>query len=149
MKGPVMAYLDACAGVTDEQWLGIDGDGEDRERADFWTIAQVVPSELREAGEWFAQRWIAGKPPETALECWFRRVVVRVAEWKKAPVEPWVVLLAMAHAYAGRNAPSPAEFARKAGMPMQARDYGDAVSVARDEASEGSTRERWVAGCNG
>lgn len=133
MSGGIMGYLDACWGVSDAQWLDI-GVKYQSERADFWSIAQVVPGELRRAGDDLARRWIDGEPPVTSLECWFRRVVIRLGVDRQAPVEPWVILYAMAHAHGGMSMPSPVEYAKKVKMPIRAEAFQWAVSIARDEA---------------
>lgn len=138
MSGGMMAYLDACWGVSDAQWLGIQ-ERYRPERADFWTIAQVVPGELRRKGDELARRWVDGKPPATSLECWFRRVVVRMSDARQAPVEPWVILYAMAHAYGGMSMPSPVEYAHKVKMPIKSKEFQRAVSLARDEMKDKET----------
>lgn len=149
MSGGILAYLDACRDISEAQWLDISEDGEGKERADFWTIAQVVPWELRETGERFAQRWIVGEQPETALECWFRRVVTKLSKQTIAATEPWVILHAMAHAYAGPLAPSPADYATVANMPMESRHYARTVSIARKLAPDKPKPGTWLFACNG
>lgn len=147
MSGGVRAYLDACRDITEAQWLDISEDGN-REQADFWTIAQVVPGELREAGDRFAQRWLDSLPPESAMECWFRRVVCRWSRPHVPPVEPWVILYAIGHAMGGMNAPSPKDYARTVNMPIAAERFQDAVSIARKTAPADWEPENWFARCN-
>ena len=135
VSGGIMGYLDACWGVSDAQWLGISEEAS-YPRADFWTIAQVVPGELRRKGDELARRWVDGEPPVTALECWFRRIVFRLGRRDMAPVEPWVILYAMAHAYGGWGAPSPVEYAQQVKMPIDSDTFQRAVSTARDEMDD-------------
>lgn len=135
VSGGIMGYLDACWGVSDAQWLGIS-DEPNYPRADFWTIAQVVPGDLRRKGDDLARRWLDGEPPVTSLECWFRRVVVRMGQRSMAAIEPWVVLYAMAHAYGGMSMPSPVEYVHKVKMPVDAETFQRAVSIARDEMED-------------
>jgi hypothetical protein len=136
MRGGMLAYLDACHDMTEAGWLGISEDGEGFGVADFWTIAQVAPGGLRGEGDRMARRWIERYPATTGLECWFRRVIVRLTRQDVAPFEPWVILLAMGHAYAGRTAPSPVDYATKVNMPMASRTYARVVKIARDEMPE-------------
>lgn len=138
VSGGIMGYLDACWGVSDAQWLGIS-DEPNYPRADFWTIAQVVPGELRRKGDELARRWLNGDPPVTSLECWFRRVVVRMSGVRQAPVDPWVILYAMAHAHGGVNMPSPVEYAYKVKMPIKSKEFQRAVSLARAEMKDEET----------
>lgn len=143
-----MDYLDACAGVSETQWLDIFT-GEAREQAEFWSLDQVVPGELRREGERLVRRWLAGEPPVTSLECWFRHVVCVLSRQDMAPVEPWVILFAMAHALAGRSAPSPREFAFKTNIPMASRTFARAVSIARRECPDGPDSGIQFLACNG
>lgn len=131
MSGGIMGYLDACWGVSDAQWLGISEEPS-YPRADVWTIAQVVPGELRREGDELARRWLDGEPPITSLECWFRRTVASLEKQHTEAVEPWVILYAMAHALGGRQSPSPREYAAKVNMPVSAKAFALAVASARD-----------------
>lgn len=142
------AYLDACRDIAESQPIETAPHDAWRDCPRFWTIAQVVPWELRDAGDQFALRWIDGERPQTALECWFRRVVRKMPAHKEAPVEPWVVLYAMSHACAGSLAPSPTEYATVVNMPMRSRAYAKLVAIARRAAPRDWATQDWLAACN-
>lgn len=148
MSGGINAYLDACRDISEAQWLDISDDG-DREQADFWTIAQVVPGELRETGDRFARRWMDGLSPETGLECWFRRVSARLARRHFVVVEPWVILYSMTHALAGRSAPSPTDYARMVNLPIECEDFQRAVAASRVESPQDFAPVNWNADPSG
>jgi len=142
--GGILAYLDACEQFSECEWLGISEDGDNgRDQSDFWSIDQVVPGELRDLGFSFHLRMLEGLPPETSLECWFRRVVRKMSNRKYAPVEAWVVLHAMAHAYAGKQAPSPFEFSMLVGMGIRARHYFELVIAARKTMPKDAIEINW------
>jgi len=99
----------------------------------------VLPRDIRMVGDLFAQRLARGERPHTSLECWFRRVLRRVSNNRVAePMEPWVVLTAMA--YSMTDLGDPAIFATYAPMPCSANEFRRAVKAADRERPKSTDR---------
>jgi hypothetical protein len=89
----------------------------------------VLPRDIRMVADIFAGRLERGEPPHTALECWFRRVLRRLAVGNgPEQVEPWVVLTAMAFSIAKLG--DPRLFAVYAPMPCSPDTFRRAVNAA-------------------
>lgn len=99
----------------------------------------VLPRDIRMVGDLFADKLARGVKPNTALECWFRRVLRRVSKNRVAePMEPWVVLTAMA--YSLTDLGDPAIFATYAPMPCSADAFRRAVKAAYMERPKSGDR---------
>ena len=99
----------------------------------------VLPRDIRMVGDLFADKLARGVKPNTALECWFRRVLRRLADRHKGEqVEPWVILTAMA--YSLTDLGDPAIFATYAPMPCSADAFRRAVKAAYRERPKSRDR---------
>lgn len=99
----------------------------------------VLPRDIRMVGDLFADKLARGVKPNTALECWFRRVLRRLAvRYKGEQLEPWVILTAMA--YSLTDLGDPAIFATYAPMPCSADAFRRAVKAAYRERPESKAR---------
>lgn len=100
----------------------------------------VLPRDIRMVGDLFADKLDRGVKPSTALECWFRRVLRRLAgRYKGEQVEPWVILTAMA--YSLTDLGDPVIFATYAPMPCSADAFRRAVNAADREKPESKARD--------
>lgn len=100
----------------------------------------VLPRDIRMVADIFAGKLERGEPPHTALECWFRRVLRRLARHQGGEqMEPWVVLTAMA--YSLTDLGDPVIFATYAPLPCSADAFRRAVHAAFRERPK-STRRR-------
>lgn len=99
----------------------------------------VLPRDIRMVGDLFADKLARGVKPNTALECWFRRVLRRLAERHKGEqMEPWVILTAMA--YSLTDLGDPVIFATYAPMPCSADAFRRAVKAAYRERPKSGDR---------
>lgn len=106
----------------------------------WWAMCyeDVLPRDIRMVGDLFADKLARGVKPNTALECWFRRVLRRLAGRDKGEqVEPWVILTAMA--YSLTDLGDPAIFATYAPMPCSADAFRRAVKAAYRERPKSTT----------
>ena len=100
----------------------------------------VLPRDIRMVGDLFADKLARGVKPNTALECWFRRVLRRLSNNRVAePMEPWVVLTAMA--YTMTDLGDPAIFATYAPMPCSPDAFRRAVHAAYRERPKSTTTQ--------
>ena len=103
----------------------------------------VLPRDIRMVGDLFADKLARGVKPNTALECWFRRVLRRLSDNRVAePMEPWVVLTAMA--YSLTDLGDPVIFATYAPMPCSADAFRRAVNAAYRERPKSKDRSRVI-----
>ena len=99
----------------------------------------VLPRDIRMVGDLFADKLARGVKPNTALECWFRRVLRRLARHQSGEqMEPWVVLTAMA--YSITDLGDPVIFATYAPMPCSADAFRRAVHAAFKERPRSTDR---------
>lgn len=89
----------------------------------------VLPRDIRMVADIFAAKLERGEPPHTALECWFRRVLRRLAVGNgPEQAEPWVILTAMAFSIAKLG--DPTLFATYVPMPCSPDAFRRAVNAA-------------------
>jgi hypothetical protein len=99
----------------------------------------VLPRDIRMVGDLFADKLARGVKPNTALECWFRRVLRGIARRNRGEeYEPWVVLTAMA--YSMTDLGDPVIFATYAPMPCSAIEFRHLVYLADRERPKSGDR---------
>jgi hypothetical protein len=99
----------------------------------------VLPRDIRMVGDLFADKLARGIKPNTALECWFRRVLRGIARRNRGEeYEPWAVLTAMA--YSMTDLGDPVIFATYAPMPCSANEFRRLVNIADRERPKSTDR---------
>lgn len=100
---------------------------------------EVLPADMRMVGDIFAQKLMDGRPPHTALECWFRRVVRSLVERDRYQYEAWLVLTAMA--YSIERIGDPLIFATYVPMPCGPEEFKYLVKLAFSKRPESTNRD--------